>query len=306
MNDRDMQNINERVLSAQVKELVFSNHLDYVGIAPVERLAHEPKGRKPDDYLPGARSVISLGIRLGQGVMQANRLAHHGGPRHAIYSYLWYGFGLPSFHYLDRTAFLVTRLLEKAGYIAVPTLAISTFDIQSNLTEFSNQHAACAAGLGELGFSGLVLTPDAGPRARFSSIITTAPLEPDAMYDGPRLCSMEACSNLGEGRPLCEKACAARAIGPDSITVDVGGKEFHVGTFARFRCMWGSMGLLKETLGLRDIPIPDKHEIEAADVFEALSKRDPSQALELIVIGRGDYCGQCIMECPAGSQKVHQ
>jgi len=301
-----MKDINDRTLSAQVKELALLNHLDYVGIAPVERLAHEPKGRRPDDYLPGARSVVSLGIKLGQGVMQANRLAHHGGPRHAIYSYLWYGFGLPSLHYLDRTAFLVTRLLEKAGHIAVPVMAISTFDIQSNLTEFSNQHAACAAGLGELGFSGLVLTPDVGPRARFSSIITTAPLEPDAMYDGPKLCTMDACSTQGQGRPLCETACAARAIGPDSVSVDVGGKEFQVGTFARFRCMWGSMGLLKETLGLRDIPMPEKHEIGAADVFEALSKRDPSQALELIVIGRGDYCGQCIMECPAGNNEMRR
>lgn len=301
-----MKDMNDGTLSAQVKELALFNHLDYVGIAPVERLAHEPKGRRPDDYLPGARSVVSLGIKLAQGVIQANRLAHHGGPRHAIYSYLWYGFGLPSFHYLDRTAFLVTRLLEKAGHIAVPVMAISTFDIQSNLTEFSNQHAAVAAGLGELGFSGLVLTPDVGPRARFSSIITTAPLEPDALYDGPTLCSTDACSKQGQGRPLCEKACAAQAIGPDSVTVNVGGREFRVGTFARFRCMWGSMGLLKETLGMKDIPMPEKDEIGPADVYEALGKRDPSQALELIVIGRGDYCGQCIMECPAGSNEIRR
>ena len=62
--------------------------------------------------------------------------------------------------------------------------------------------------------------------------------------------------------------------------------------------------MLKETLGLKDIPMPDKPDIGAADVFEALGKRDPSQALELIVIGRGDYCGQCIMECPAGGEEM--
>jgi hypothetical protein len=77
--------------------------------------------------------------------MQANRLAHHGGPRHAIYSYLWYGFGLPSFHYLDRTAFLVTRLLEKAGYIAVPVMAISTFDTENDRV-LEPARAAAAAG----------------------------------------------------------------------------------------------------------------------------------------------------------------
>jgi epoxyqueuosine reductase len=162
-------------LTLRVKKLVLANNLDYVGITSAERLQDEPDRRKPDDYLPGARTVVSLGIRLSQGVMLANRLAHHGGPRHAIYSYLWYGFGLPSLHYLDRTALLLTRLLEKEGHIAIPVMATSPFDIQSNLTEFSNPHAAVAAGLGELGFSGLVMTPDVGPRARFSSVITTAP-----------------------------------------------------------------------------------------------------------------------------------
>jgi epoxyqueuosine reductase len=273
-----------------------------VGITSAERLQDEPDRRKPDDYLPGARTVVSLGIRLSQGVMLANRLAHHGGPRHAIYSYLWYGFGLPSLHYLDRTALLLTRLLEKEGHIAIPVMATSPFDIQSNLTEFSNPHAAVAAGLGELGFSGLVMTPDVGPRARFSSVITTAPLEPDAQYAGPRLCDVEACKKLGQGRLLCQASCPTKAIGPDHVRVKVGERYFDVGQFARFRCMWGSMGLLKETMGLKEIPMPEKTELDAGDILEALGKRDPSQALELMVIGRGDYCGKCIMECPVGGR----
>lgn len=295
--------MNSGELTKKIKGLAQANHMDYLGVAPAERLHKEPGRRKPDDYLPGARAVVSLGIRLGKGVQLANRLAYQGGPRHSIYSYLWYGFGMPSLHYLDRAAFLMTRLLESEGHIAIPVLAMSTFDIQSNLMEFSSMHAAVAAGIGELGWSGLVMTPDVGPRARFSAVITTAPLEPDTMYAGPRLCNMEECRKLGKGRPLCEKVCATGAIGPESVTMDVGGKSFEVGTFARFRCMWGSMGLLKDTLGLKDIPMPDKAELDAGDILEALGKRDPSQILELMVIGRGDYCGQCIMECPVGAAR---
>lgn len=285
-------------LTRKVKEIVLANNLDYVGITPVERLTGEPEGRRPTDYLPGAHSVVSLGIKLSLGVQLANRLAYQGGLRHSIYSYLWYGFGMPSLHYLDRTALLVTRLLEKEGYIATPVMAISTFDIQSNLMEFSNAHAAVAAGHGELGWSGLVLTPDVGPRVRFSSVITTAHLEPDSIYGGPRLCDVDECKRLGQGIPICAKACATHAIGPGGVTVAIGDRNFDVAKFDRFRCMWGSMGLLEATLGLKDIPMPDKEKIDAGDVFDALARRDPSQSLELMVIGRGDYCGKCIMECP--------
>ena len=294
-------------LTRKVKGLGQTNNLDYIGIAPAERLHDEPERRKPADYLPGAQTIVSLGIRINQGVQLANKLAHQGGPRHSIYSYLWHGFGLPSLHYLDRTAFLVARLLENEGYIAVPVMATSTFDIQSNLMEFSNLHAAVAAGLGELGWSGLVMTPDVGPRARFGSIITNAKLEPDPMYVGPRLCNVENCKELGQGLPLCAAVCPTKAIGPDSVEIMIGEKRFKVAKFARFRCMWGSMGLTKDSLGLKDIPMPDKDEIDAGDVFDAMGKRDPSQSLELMVIGRGDYCGKCIMECPVGSpQKVDE
>lgn len=288
-------------LTRKVKELVLANNLDYVGIAPVELLENEPEERKPTDYLPGAQTVVSLGIRLSQGVQLANKLAHQVGPRHAIYSYLWHGFGLPSLHYLDRTALLVTRLLEKEGYIAVPVMAASTFDIQSSLMEFSNLHAAVAAGLGELGWSGLVLTPDVGPRARFSSVITTAKLEPDPMYHGLKLCDVNSCKKLGQGLPLCAAVCPTKALGPDSTEVTIGDGSFEVAKFAQFRCMWGSMGLSKDSLGLKDIPMPK--EVQVDDVFNALRQRDPSQSLELMVIGRGDYCGKCIMECPVGSPR---
>ena len=133
----------------EIKELARSNNIDYVGIAPAESLEKEPEGRRPSDYLPGARSVISLGVRLSLGLQVANKIAH-AHLRHAIYSYLWHGFGLPSLHYLDRVALLITRRLEKDGYLAVPVMAASTFDIRSNLMEFSSIHAAAAAGIGEL------------------------------------------------------------------------------------------------------------------------------------------------------------
>ena len=286
-------------LTKRVKELALNNNMDYVGIAPAESLQGEPEDHRPADYLPGARTVVSLGIRLSRGVQLSNKLAHQNGPRHTIFPYLWYGFGLPSWHFLDRTALLITRLLEREGHIAVPIMAASTFDIQSNLMEFSNIHAAVAAGLADLGWCGLALTPDAGPRARFGAVITNAGLDTDTVYRGPKLCDVDNCRSIGQGEPLCAKVCPTKAFGPGSEEVIIGGRNFEVAKYARFRCMWGSMGLTDKSLGLKDIPMPEDVRVE--DVYDALSAREPAQEMELMCLnGRGDYCGKCVMACPVG------
>jgi len=289
-------------LTKQVKEIALTNNLDYVGIASAESLQNESQDRKPTDYLPGAQTVVSLGIKLSLGVQLSNKLAHQIGPRHTIFPYLWHGFGLPSWQFLDRTALLITRHLEREGHMAVPVMAASTFDIQSNLMEFSNLHAAVAAGLGDLGWCGLVITPDAGTKARFGAVITNARLEPDPLYQGTRLCDIENCKRLGRGEPLCTKVCPTKAFGPDSEEVVIGGRIFEVAKYDRFRCMWGSMGLIKRTFGSKNIRMPDKVKVD--DIYYALTQRDPVQAMELMGLNeRGDYCGKCLMECPIGSSK---
>ncbi len=289
-------------LKQMIRELVVSNSLDYMQVASAESLKEEPEWVKPADFLPGARSVISVGMNLSLGVQLANRMAHHGAPRHVIYSYLWHGFGLPSLHFIDRTSLQVVRLLEREGYVAVPTMSASTFDTRGSISEFSNIHAAVAAGVGELGWSGLALTPKVGPRARYGTIITNAPLEADPVYSGPKLCDVEKCRELGNGEPICAAVCPTKAIGSEAEVVKIGERRFEVAKFDRFRCMWGSMGLSKKALGMKDIPMPEK--IGYAEINAALKDRDPGQAQELIVISRGDYCGQCVMECPMGSSEA--
>jgi len=293
-------------LTQKVKEVAWANGLDYVGIASAESLGNEPENHRPDDFLPGSKSVISLGIKIGAGVQLANKLAHSlSHLRHAIYPYLWYGFGLPSLHFVDRTSILIMRLLEKKGFLAVPTMSASTFDIRNTLTEFSNIHAAVAAGLGDLGWCELVLTPDAGPRARFGSIITTAKLEPDPMYEGPRLCDPSTCENIVGGQDSYSAICPTRAIGPEEEEVIIGDRKFRVAKIDKWRCTWGSMGLSKKAGGLKDVPMPER--VGPDEVFDALKQRDPAQSMELMVIGRGDYCGKCIIECPVGrSEEIEQ
>ena len=73
-------------LTQKVKEVALANNLDYIGITLAESLQNEPEGEKPTDFLPGARTVVSLGIKLSLGVQLANKLAHSDpGRRHVIY-----------------------------------------------------------------------------------------------------------------------------------------------------------------------------------------------------------------------------
>jgi len=191
-------------LTKQIKGLVLASHLDYVGIAPLDRFSQAPPGHRPTDLLPGARSVIAIGIRMARGALLVQQRALENPElRHIALGYRWAAYGLLNRHFLDPTALKVARLLEKEGYIAIPNVssgADNTARIYESAASFSNKHAAVAAGLGEFGWLTLCLTPDAGPRVRFTSIITTAELCPDPMYSGPRLCDIDKCRQLGGGR----------------------------------------------------------------------------------------------------------
>lgn len=61
---------------------------------------------------------------------------------------------------------------------------------------------ATSAGLGSIGKSSLVITPEFGPRARFSVILTDALIEPDAPHE------FDFCDGCNE----CTEACPAGAI----------------------------------------------------------------------------------------------
>ncbi|MFO8008078.1 MAG: 4Fe-4S dicluster domain-containing protein [Candidatus Brocadiia bacterium] len=73
--------------------------------------------------------------------------------------------------------------------------------------------AGVAAGLGELGHSKLLLTPQFGPRQRVFVVLTDAELEPDPLFTG------SVCDECG----LCVEACPADAIPTErSAEVPVG------------------------------------------------------------------------------------
>jgi ferredoxin len=127
------------------------------------------------------------------------------------------------------------------------------------------------------------------------------------MYNGNPICDKEKCKIIfgkGKGYP-CALACTMKVLdrtGENYWEVEIGGKVYRYARFDKYRSMWASLGLCKAALGKKEISIPSG-EIGMQDVFKALSKRDPSQSLEMLVIGRTNYCGRCLNECPVGMPK---
>jgi Pyruvate/2-oxoacid:ferredoxin oxidoreductase delta subunit len=107
-----------------------------------------------------------------------------------------------------------------------------------------------AAGLGRLGRGGFLVTPEYGGAVQLITVITAAPLEPDAMLDE------DPC--VGCPRP-CVSICPVKAIRPDRDRVmTMAGKEYRYGWLSYLRCQWACGGLVTDDriYGLSDVSMP--------------------------------------------------
>ena len=68
-------------------------------------------------------------------------------------------------------------MAQRAGYRAMPVPASERMDNDRIRSEFSHKIAANLAGLGWIGKSCLLITPQRGPRVRWATVLTDAPLD---------------------------------------------------------------------------------------------------------------------------------
>jgi epoxyqueuosine reductase len=290
-----------KIRATKVKDLALKNDVDFVGIAPVERFKNAPEGHRPQDLLTGARSVISIGTRVSKGPQLGQQMALRDRRfRHVAFSYRWLGYGLINMYFNDRAAFLVTRLLEEEGYLSLPIVGSGVEEMRTMMAAFSNRHAAVAAGLGEIGWNGLCLTPESGPRQRFSSVITTAPLEPDPMYSGPKLCDPEHCKALGGGRPVCKKICPLNLFSDrETVEAVIGEKHFEYAAMDHVKC-GGTIGLGIHPLVLGPDSPKIPRTVDMDVIADLVAKAPPWLKLVTVAFGRGHWCGLCLLRCPVG------
>lgn len=109
--------------------------------------------------------------------------------------------------------------------------------------------AAYMAGLGEIGWSKVFLTPEFGPRNRFAILLTDAVLEPDSIYDG-HIC--DRCKQ-------CVKYCSGHAISmTESVKITVAGHEIEWNKLDERACEIGLNGGINGELDPFDGKYPNQ------------------------------------------------
>jgi epoxyqueuosine reductase len=187
-------------LKDQVKDLLLASGCDLVGVAKVERFREAPEGRRATDILPTSRSVIVGAVHIIDSVCDDLPETRY---EYTNQFYVLNGT-------LGTASMKAARFLEDRGYRAIPIPAAYPRINKELMGVFSHRHAAVLAGLGEIGLSNLLITPQYGARVRLVSIITEAALGPDQPYE-ESLCRQ----TQKECGKACVTCCPVEAISSD-------------------------------------------------------------------------------------------
>lgn len=170
---------------------------DLVGFAPVERWDEEgevPEAYRPRSIWPPARTVIVIGMAMPLPIVETTPSVLHMELYRTVNRQLD-SISVSLMRFLNRlghASFFFTR----DGYSSLKALR------EKNLAAFSHVMAAKYTGLGTIGLSHCLLTPEFGPRVRFVSVFTEAILPPDPMVEE------DICIRCG----LCALCCPKKAL----------------------------------------------------------------------------------------------
>ncbi len=177
-------------LDTQLMTLALSSGADYFGVADLSS-AHDAILAQGGERV--ARYPIAIAIGIGLQDSLVNLLPDKDPEGALVYKHNSYDVVNQM---LDQIGIRVANELQRAGYSAFPVPASKRTSDENICGIFSQKIAAHLAGLGWIGKSCLLITPDHGPRARWVSILTDAPLQPAGSPMEPRCGDCNACVDI--------------------------------------------------------------------------------------------------------------
>lgn len=243
--------------SEAVKDYARKCGADIVGIASMDRFEGAPKQMDPRYIFPDAKSCIVMGFRIFRGCLR--------GIEEGTFYIAYAGMGYAGINWIYQPMVLwnFCKMLEDGGYEAVPIPNNFSWtntnsngqdpELTGKLREGWSRPvspdkpapdvfvqlriAAFCAGLGEIGYSKMFLSPEFGPRQRLAVVLTDAPLEPDPLFEG----------NLCDRCMACVKECTGEAISKTkTVKVTVAGRELEWGDIDFKLCSRYFCGASKE------------------------------------------------------------
>ena len=196
-----------------------------VGFAPVSRWKNPPeelpnkfnewipKDFWPQSIYPETKTVIVIGLPVSLPIVETAPSIYY----HELYNTVN--------NALDLKAYEIANFLTDKGYpsIYVPRDCYGDIEVllENPFAFFSHKHAAYLAGLGSFGQNNVLLTPEYGPRVRFTSIFTQAEIEGDPIKTEDlctkclacvKECPVNAIKEEGDFPPPVDKiSCAQRS-----------------------------------------------------------------------------------------------
>lgn len=242
--------------AATVKAFARECGADVVGITPMSRFEGAPRQFDPRYIHPGAKSMIVMGVRVLRGTLR--------GIEEGTFFVSYSGMGYAGLNTIYQPMILwkFCNLLEDDGWEAIPipnsfpwsgAYSIGrpgerTGEPIDNWSRpvaeglpapdvfIQMRIAAYLAGLGEIGWSKMLLTPQFGPRVRLFCVITDCELEPDPVFEG-KLC--DRCMS-------CARDCTAQAISEtEAVRITLDGHAVEWGKIDHEKCSHGFCGGVK-------------------------------------------------------------
>ncbi len=174
---------------AELVRFAKNARIDIVGVANIERFDELPPEKHPRTIFPEVQSVIIIGRRITRGTLRGVEEGTNFG------NYSLYGADWLDNRFLAMATFQLAEFIEDNGWEAVPLQNLPPEVPPMGVAVRPNQpppnimldfdDAAVRAGVGEIGYCGVLLTPEYGPRQRLQIILTDAPLDPDPILEKP-------------------------------------------------------------------------------------------------------------------------
>ena len=191
----------ELQLAQDMQELVLRMGGDFFGVADLTSVAHAnlEYGRELAEQFPRA---IALGVALPEATIDI--LGEQTNPDIAQQYKRVYD---QANQQLDQIASQVVHYVHRAGAAAMPVPASHTVDPDRLYGIFSHKLVAHLAGLGWIGRSCLLITPEHGPRVRWATVLTDAALTPTGQVSEPQCGTCRRCvercpAQAFSGRPF--------------------------------------------------------------------------------------------------------